>query len=143
MIAALVLGIGELADSGLDLVRACLLVLLSVAATGFVLDALGESAPTWGADLARPAAPRGLDPQTQRYLSVIESHLAATQPDRALRDRLALLAAITLRLRHGEETGSDRGRELLGPELAAVLAEPPRRLSRSEIERHVQRIESL
>ncbi|SFI81062.1 hypothetical protein [Nocardioides psychrotolerans] len=143
VVAAAVLTIGELADTGFDVARVCLLVVLAVAATGFVLDALGKPAPTWGTDTVRPAAPRGLDLQTQRYLSVMESHLAATLPDRALRDRLVLLAERTLRVRHGETPGSVRGQELLGPELLGLVDDPPRRLTRSEIERHVQRIESL
>ncbi|WP_309648109.1 hypothetical protein [Nocardioides sp.] len=143
VMAAVVLGVGEVAETGFDPLRVCLLVVLLVAAVGFVLDALGEPGPTWSTDTVRPAAPRGLDLQTQRYLSVMESHMAATLPDRALRDRLVLLAGRTLRLRHGERPDTLRGRELLGPELASLFTDPPRRLTRSEIERHVQRIESL
>ena len=143
LLAASVLVIGELTDAGFDPVRVCLLVVLVVAATGFVLDALGEPAPAWRTGVVRAAAPRGLDLQTQRYLSVLESHLSATLPDRALRDRLVLLAERTLRVRHGEAPDSARGQELLGPELSALLREAPRRLTRAEIERHVQRIESL
>ena len=143
VVGAVVLTVGELAEAGLDPVRVSLLVVLAVAAAGFVLDALGEPAPTWGSEVRRPPTPRGLDLQTQRYLSVLESHLAATYPDRALRDRLVLLAERTLQVRHGEPLDSERGRELLGPALSALVHEPARRLTRPEIERHVQRIESL
>lgn len=126
-----------------DVVRLVLLVVLAVLVGGLALDSLGEPSPVWRSQTARPTVPRGQDLRTTRYLSLLESHLDARYPDQGVRDRLCRLADVTLSARHGVSVASERGAELLGAELNAIVHEPPRRLTRAEIERSVQRIESL
>jgi hypothetical protein len=78
-----------------------------------------------------------------RYLSLMEGHLTARTPDAALRDRLAVLADLVLRQRHGVGREDPAAVELMGPELTRVLGGPPARLSRAEIDRILSRIEGL
>lgn len=132
-----------LVDFEPDPLRLGLVVALVVATAALVLDALADPGPSWTVDVAHPARPPGQDARTARYLSLLESHLTARTPDGALRDRLASLADLVLRQRHGVGREDPAAAELMGAELTAVLASPPHRLSRSEIERCVQRIEEL
>lgn len=126
-------------------VRLLLALTLAVALLGLVLDCLRDAPATWpssrhGVGVARDW--RGHDQRTAFYRSLIESHLTARTPDSGVRDRLVGLAEQTLRARHGESSTS-RADELLGPELTRLAQEPPRRLSRDEIERWIERIERL
>ena len=120
-----------------------LLVAVSVAAVGLVVDGLGTGDQSWTVEITRPATPPGQDPQFSRYLRTIESHLTAQTPEPALRDRLGELAARRLEQRHGVRRDDPRADVLLGPDLTAVLDGPPRRLTRAEIDRCVRRIEEL
>ncbi|MCW2798249.1 hypothetical protein [Nocardioides sp.] len=126
-----------------DFLRLLLLVALGVALVGLVLDSLPDVAPLWQVRAVRPSTPPGQDHRTSLNLRIIEGHLTGRTPDAALRDRLAALAEQVLRVRHDVGRDEARAVELLGPELYRVLTEPPRRLSRAEIERCVQRIEEL
>jgi hypothetical protein len=104
---------------------------------------LADPGPSWTVEAVHPARPPGQDARTARYLSLLESHLTARTPDGTLQDRLGTLADLVLRQRHGVGRGDPAAPALMGPELTAVLASPPRRLSRPEIARCVQRIEEL
>lgn len=138
------LGVGSVAaDFDPDPLRLGLVVALVVATWGLVLDSLADPGPSWTVEAAHPARPPGQDARTARNLSLLESHVTARTPDGALRDRLAALADLVLRQRHGVGREDPAAAALLGPDLTAVLDAPPRRLSRPEIERCVQRIEEL
>lgn len=125
------------------LVPLALLVVVAVAAVGLFVDGLGVDDQSWTVQVERWAKEPGLDPRFSLYLRTIESHLTAQTPDATLRDRFADLAGRRLEQRHGVRLGDPRAGELLGPDLTAVLDGPPRRLSRAEIDRCVQRIEEL
>ena len=120
-----------------------LLVAVSVAAVGLVVDGLGTDDQSWAVEMARPATPVGQDPRFSLYLRTIESHLTTHPPEPVLRDRLGELATRRLEQRHGVRRDDPRAAELLGPDLAAGLDGPPRRLTRAEIDRCVRRIEEL
>ena len=120
-----------------------LLVAVSVAAVGLVVDGLGTGDQSWTVQMARPASPPGQDPRFSLYLRTLESHLTAEAPEPALRDRLGELAERRLAQRHGVRRDDPRAAGLLGPDLTAVLDGPPRRLTRAEIDRCVRRIEEL
>lgn len=130
-------------DIELDAARVALMVVLLVTAWWLLFDQLAPPAPRWAAGVARPVVPRGQDLRTQRYLSVIENHLVAGHPDRSLATRLLLVADGTLRARHGESVHTPEGEAMLGADIVALLHEPAHRLTKSEIERCVQRIENL
>ena len=119
------------------------LVVVAVVAVGLFLDGLGIEDQNWVVETQRWVVPPGQDPRFSLYLRTIESHLTAQTPEPTLRDRLAELAARRLEQRHGVRRGDPRAAELLGPDLTAVLDGPPRRLSRTEIDRCVRRIEEL
>jgi hypothetical protein len=131
------------ADFDPDPLRLGLVVALVVATWGLVLDSLADTGPSWTVEAAHPARPPGQDARTARNLSLLENHVTARAPDGALRDRLAALADLVLRQRHGVGREDPAAAALLGPDLTAVLDAPPRRLSRPEIERCVRRIEEL
>jgi hypothetical protein len=139
--AALV--VGRLVETDIDPLRLALLTALVLAAWGLVVDNLHEAPTVWSPEAADDAVSRAQDPRTQRHLGVIESHLVATVPDRALGERLLGLADGTLRARHGVSLTDPDGRDRLGPEIVALLQDPTHRLTRSEIDRCVRRIESL
>lgn len=126
-----------------DIVRLGLLVALVVALVGLVLDSLPEVAPLWHVHVVRATTPPGQDRRTSLNLRILEGHLTGRTPGTALRDRLGVLADQVLRVRHDLGRDDPGAAELLGPELDRVLTEPPRRLSRAEIERCVRRIEEL
>ena len=46
-------------------------------------------------------------------------------------------------VRHGERPETARAYQLMGPELTRLVNDPPRKMSREEIERCVRRIEEL
>jgi hypothetical protein len=126
-----------------DFLRLLLLVALGVALAGLVLDSVPDATPLWKVHAVRPATPPGQDHRTSLYLRILESHVTGRTPDTVLRDRLAALVEQVLRVRHDVSVHDPRAAELLGSELHQVLTEPPRRLSRAEIERCVRRIEEL
>ncbi|GEP35121.1 hypothetical protein NSZ01_28890 [Nocardioides szechwanensis] len=130
-------------DIELDAPRLSLMAVLLVTAWWLLFDQLAPTAPRWAVGPARPAVPRGQDLRTQRYLSVIENHLVAGHPDRSLATRLLLVADGTLRARHGESVHTPEGEAMLGADIVDLLHLPARRLTKSEIERCVQRIENL
>ena len=126
-----------------DPLRLSLLVLVCLAAAALFLDAFGGAEEGWKVEPVVWTSQPGLDHGFASYLRVLEGHLTVDVPDGILRDRLARLAKLQLGQRHGLTLADTRADELLGPELIAVLTEPPRRLSRAEIDRYVRRIEEL
>jgi hypothetical protein len=132
-----------LADTGPDAVRLALLVATCVGVLGLVLDTLSEGGPSWTVEVERPSVREGGDPRLARYVNLIEAHLTARSADGALRDRLATLTDQVLRQRYGVHRADPRGEALVGPDLAAVLDGPVRRLSPADIDRCLTRIEEL
>ncbi|MBB6629064.1 hypothetical protein H5V45_17185 [Nocardioides sp. KIGAM211] len=126
-----------------DALRLALVVAVGIALFGVVQDALGDSGPGWDVERVSTPLAEGLDRPTARYVGLLESHLTSRTPDGVLADRLRTLADTVLRQRHGLGVADPAARDLLGPELGRVLDEPPRRLSRDEIDRCMTRIEGL
>lgn len=132
-----------LADTGPDAVRLALLVATCVGVLGLVLDTLSEGGPSWVVEVERPSVREGGDPRLARYVNLLEGHLSARSDDSALRDRLAALTDQVLRQRYAVHRGDPGADALVGPDLAAVLDGPVRRLSPADIDRCLTRIEEL
>ena len=131
------------AEAGPDALRLALLVATCVAVLGLVLDTLSDPGPSWALEADQPLSRVAGDPRLARLVGVLEGHLSARADDTALRERLGVLADQVLRQRHGITVTDPRAAELLGEELLAVLAGPPRRLGPSEIDRCLTRIKEL
>jgi hypothetical protein len=144
LVTLLVAGVvgSRVLDIEVDAPRLSLLAVLLVAAWWLLFDQLATPTPRWVSP-PRASVPRGQDLRTQRYLSVIENHLVAGTPDRSLASQLLRVADGILKARHGESVHTPEGEALLGPDVAALLHQPQRRLTKSEIERCVHRIENL
>jgi hypothetical protein len=132
-----------LAHTEPDAVRLALLVGTCVGVLGLVLDAMSDSGPSWDVEVERPSIRATGDPRLGRFVNLLEAHQAARTHDPALRDRLGALADRVLTQRHGLTRHDARAAELLGPELTAVLDGPARRLTATEIDRCLTRIEDL
>lgn len=132
-----------IADLDPDAARLGLLVAICVAVLGLVLDALADGGPSWDVEVERPSLRESGDPRLGRFVNLLEAHLSARRPDSALRERLAALADRVLVQRHGLVREDPRAADLLGPEVAAVLEGPARRLAPGEIDRYLTRIEEL
>jgi hypothetical protein len=141
--AAAVLLIGGRLEMDPDPVRVVLTTAAVVVLVGLLLDAAPPPAPGWRLEEAHVADFHRRDPRTAANLRILEHHLAMNRADSALRDRLAELVEQVLLVRHGEHPETARAYERMGPELTAVVNDPPRKLRREEIERCVLRIEEL
>ncbi len=126
-----------------DALRLGLLVTLCVATAWLVWDSLGDSGPGWPAASNRATVPPGSDRRLASYVRLLEGHLTADTPDRALRDRLAALCDERLERRHGLRRTDPGAESLLRADLLRDLAGPPRRLRASEIDDYLRRIEDL
>jgi hypothetical protein len=145
-LVALVVGLYvalELLDYEPRPLRLALLVTVCLAAAWLVVDVIGDLGPNWYVQSPPSTSWAGQDAHLATYLRVLEGHVTAETPHTNLRDRLAALADRRLAQRHGMGRDEPAARELLGPELLAVLEGPPRRLRVAEIERLVRRIEEL
>jgi hypothetical protein len=148
VVAALVVYVGlEVVLTVLDLdpdpLRLALLVGTYTALLGLVVDALAGEEPVWTVESEVPAVRAAGDPRLGRYVALLESHLSAKEDDRALRDRIGVLADQVLRQRHGVGRTDPAAADLLGPDLTAVLTGPPRRLAPAQLDRCLTRIEEL
>lgn len=123
--------------------RVALLVLIGVALVGLVVDAISREAPLWAGAPVRPPVSAGRDAATQAFLRQLESHQDARHPDAAVRDRLRSLTGQVLLVRHGLHPDDDDARARMGPELRAVLDDPPSRLTPRQIDRLLHTIEEL
>lgn len=141
--AATTLWIGDRLGMDPDPVRVVLVSAAIVVLVGLLLDATPPPAPGWRLEEAHVADYHRRDPRTAANLRILEHHLAVSHPDTGLRDRLSDLAEQVLQVRHGERPETARAYRLMGPELTRVVNDPPRKLSRAEIERCVRRIEDL
>lgn len=148
--AVLLLGVPAVVWSALAVIgyqpRPLPIALLS--ALGVVtLTVLGRAVKTqdapWPSGAARSdVADKGADPRLLHYVRAIENHRDARQVDSSILRALAVLARARLE-RIDVALGDARSRELLGDDLVDALCEPtPRRLSLSEIDRCLRRIEN-
>jgi len=132
-----------------DPVRLPLTIALLLAVGHLLGDALGTVEPVtqlWAIDTQETVRPAGTDVRLSFLVRVITQHEVARHPDALLAESLADLTDRRLLQRHGVRRADDpeRAAELLGPDLSRFLDEPPgRRLSTTEIDRHLQRIEAL
>ena len=104
-----------------------LLSTLGCALAWLVIDTVDAERAHWYPSLP-PAGDRVEETTVDQRL--LEKHATAAHPSPLLRDRLVALARA-------------RDPALSDPELAALAASPPRRLSPSEIDRYLTRIEAL
>jgi hypothetical protein len=126
-----------------DHLRLALLVALAAAVTGLLTDSLAEGGSTWAGEPMGSGGATATDPHLASYVRVLESHLTARGADTALRDRLSALCDERLRRRHALSRDDPAAEALLGPELTGVLAGPPRRLRKEQIDDYLRRIEEL
>ena len=104
-----------------------LLTLLALSLAWLVLDTVDVERPQWRSGIPAPP-PEAHEITHDRQL--LDSHRDADTPSPALRDRLVALA------RARDEALSD-------PELAALATSSPRRLTPTEIDHYLTRIEAL
>lgn len=126
-----------------DPARLAVLVALTVALVGLVLDSVPDRMPTFDLPTGRYRDTRGADQRTAFFRRLIEANQSAKTPDSTVLRQLTGLADATLRARHGETLGTPRATELLGEDALAVLHSEPRRLTLDEIDLAVTRIEEL
>jgi hypothetical protein len=132
-----------LTETDPDPLRLALLVATCVGVFGLTVDALSDATVSWDVTVEQPSVRTSGDPRLSFYVNLLDAHRSARAHDTALRDRLGGLADQVLRQRHGVARDDPRAAELLGPELAAVLDAPARRLAPAEIDRYLTRIEEL
>jgi hypothetical protein len=123
--------------------RLLLLVALLTSVLALVNLSVVSDAPDWEVYSVHPVTAPGQDARLGMWVRVIGGHLNSRYTDPALRDRLAELAAARLAQRHGLGLRDPAAATLLGPDVARILTDPPRSLSRTEIETCVRRIEEL
>jgi hypothetical protein len=103
-----------------DPLRLALLVALGTAVLGLLRDSIEQEAAEWTSPPAPPVVPPGSDARLAAYVRLIEDMRTARTPSGALRDHLLRLA---------------------GGQLDDELAGPPRRLTLTEIDDYLRRIE--
>ena len=146
VVFAVLLTAGLLLDLDPHPGRLALWTLLLGAGAILLLDTVVEPPPRWQ-DGGRTAPAdhdwRGYDDRTALDLRLLAVHLAARTPDDVLGRRLAALTERTLHSRHGVGPGAPEAAALLGPDLAGLLAAPPRRMDHDDVHRWLERIENL
>jgi hypothetical protein len=120
-----------------------LLVLLLMAVLALANVSLISDGPDWSVDSVAGVSPPGQDTRLGMYTRVISGHLDSRDLDSSLRDRLAELADRRLRQRHGTALHDPGAPRLLGADVVELLTGPPQRLTRTQIEQCVQKIEEL
>lgn len=147
VVFALLFGAADVAlvllDFAPDQLRLLLLTALGFAVAVLLLDALADDSPGWRDETVLPMTVPGNDHRLGAFVRLIESHLTSATPTAALRDRLADLCDERLQRAHSLTRQDPAAEDLLGHDLLRDLAGPVRRLSRAEIDRHLERIENL
>lgn len=129
LLVALVLVGTWLMDFGPRVVPLTLLLVTTIVAAWVLVDGVAVDITDWGAPAGAEPTPAGRDRLLATYRRVLEGHATAREPDGALRERLLDLAR--LRGTHDD------------PVLHALATGPPRRLSPTEIDDILRRIEQL
>jgi hypothetical protein len=125
-----------------DVARLVLLVFMSIAVIGLVLDFSSVPEPDWEVVTARPVVPAGQDAGLSRNVRMLENHLTSRTIEPGLQRRLAILVDTRL-AEMGLRRGDPGVEERLGPTLCDVIDSPPRQLSRTTLEECIRRIEEL
>ena len=125
-----------------DHLRLSLVVAVVVAVVGLMLDAALMGSADWEVSSRTTIQPPGQDSGLSLYVRMMESHLSSRVPDPVLQSRLRRLVDDRLR-RRGLRPQDPEARSLVGPDLAAALEGPPRKLSKAELAVFVHRIEEL
>lgn len=141
--ATLIVVVADALEYDPEPVRVALLCLVLVAGLGLLLDGLPGGDPDWYPAPTHPPVHAGRDTLTQSHVRLLEDHQRSRHPDALLRERLLVLAERALLARHGVGARSERGRELLGPELVEVLHGPVVRLHPRRIDTLLRQIEDL
>ena len=123
--------------------RLLLLVCVVTAVLALVNVGTVNEGPDWDVVTVTPVSEPGQDARLAMYARVVGGHLDSRQVDPVLRDRLADLTEARMRLHHGIGLDVALATGRLERPLADVLAGPPRRLSRQEIETCVRLIERI
>lgn len=122
-------------------------VALVAALAWFVPAALDAAPADWRLASAAWSGRAGQDRRLAVLVRVVEGHLASRDPGPALHDSLRSLARGRLAARHGVPLdlpdADPRVAAALGPDLATLLATPPRRLRAEQVSRALDRIEEL
>ncbi|SES12221.1 hypothetical protein SAMN05216199_2079 [Pedococcus cremeus] len=146
-VVAVVLGVATVGVSWLTSPGLLLATLATVGAVAVLTQRLVQSQKPhhWETKLLDVDAERGSDSRVATLRHQVE--LAAKGSPEGQQRLHALLTELTadrLRDRHGLEPDDPEGRALLGPDLTAYLAGPPRgRLTTDDLHRHVQKLEEL
>lgn len=119
------------------------IVLVIAAVGGAIYDALAWHGPTWPAPAPAPSTTPGRDRHLAVYERILDSNATSDVPDERLRDSLRRLVDLRLEQRHGLTRDDPMAADLLGQDLLRLLAAPPRRVSRRELDAHLRRIEEL
>jgi hypothetical protein len=119
-----------------------LLACAVVAIFGMLQDSSGADPADWSPMIEFAVTASGQDPGLAGNVRLLENHLTAREIDPLLRDRLARMTDDRLS-RLGLSRGDPDVQRQLGPTLTGVLDDPPRPLSRAEIEECIRRIEEL
>lgn len=120
-----------------------LLLVLGWLVWRLVHRALDAPAAEWDAVTDGTSRPAGQDAVLSGYLRVLQSHVDSRTPDPALRERLLSLGRARLEARLGVPPDGRTVDERLGPDWAALRADPDRHLSVAQIDRLLRRIEEL
>ena len=146
-LVAVVLGVATVGISWLTSPGLLLATLATVGVVAVLTQRLVQSQKPhhWETRLVDADAERGADARVYHLRQQVE--LAAkghAEGHQRLHALLAGLAADRLRDRRGLELGDPEAASLLGPELTAYLARPPRgRLTTDDLHRHLHRLEEL
>jgi hypothetical protein len=146
-LVAVLLGVATVSVSWLTSPGLLLATLATIGAVAVLTQRLVQSQKPhhWETSVVDPDAERGADARVHHLRQQVE--LAAkghAEGHERLHALLAGIAADRLRDRRGLEPGDPEAQALLGPDLAAYLARPPRgRLTTDDLNRHVQKLEEL
>lgn len=110
------------------------------------LDVSADAEPArWRLVDDDPIRPRGEDPRLAMFHRVVAGHLDSRDTNDQLHRYIAAIADQRLVARHGISrlADPDRAATVMGPELTGFLAHPRARLSLSQINHLLDRIEAL
>ena len=129
-------------DTRPRVVPTVLLVAAMVAIYGMLTDTGGTEPANWAPAVESAVSPSGQDSGLAGNMRLLENHLSSREVDPHLQARLARMTDDRL-ARLGLSRGDADVARRLGPTLSEVLASPPRRLKRAEVEECIRRIEEL
>jgi hypothetical protein len=126
-----------------DVALLTLYVAVGTALFSVAYQSFGDSHVSWEPQETVSMRPLGHDAGTSSAMRMLENHLTTSEPTPMVRDRLARLAEARMRQNHGVGLSDPEAADLLDAPTLDVLRGPVRRLSKTEIDRTVTRIEEL